>query len=69
MLVRSITAILVYEAYYRALAWFNGEAEDVNGKLMFFVALFGVFVNLCLGLVFSSEHGGAQLISHIPKLT
>ena len=64
-----ITAILVYEAYYRALAWFNGEAEDVNGKLMFFVALFGVFVNLCLGLVFSSEHGGAQLISHIPKLT
>ena len=53
-----ITAVLVYEAYGRGLDWFNGNAENVNGKLMFFVAVFGVLVNLCLGLVFSSEHGG-----------
>ena len=53
-----ITAVLVYEAYYRGLDWFSGKAENVNGRLMFFVAVFGVFVNLCLGLVFSSEHGG-----------
>lgn len=53
-----ITAVLVYEAYYRGLDWFNGKAEMVDGRLMFFVAIFGVFVNLCLGLVFSSEHGG-----------
>jgi zinc transporter 2 len=57
-----ITAILVYEAYYRGLAWFNGNAEIVNGKVMFFVAVFGVFVNLCLGLVFSSEHGGTSAV-------
>lgn len=57
-----ITAILVFEAYYRALSWTQGKAEYVNGKLMFFVALFGVGVNLCLGLVFSSEHGGDLLL-------
>lgn len=57
-----ITAILVFEAYYRALSWTQGEAEYVNGKLMFFVALFGVGVNLCLGLVFSSEHGGELIL-------
>lgn len=54
----AITAILVCEAYYRGLSWFNGDAPYVNGKLMFFVAVFGVFVNICLGFVFSSEHGG-----------
>jgi cation diffusion facilitator family transporter len=58
-----ITAILVFEAYYRALSWTQGKAEYVNGKLMFFVALFGVGVNLCLGLVFSSEHGGDLILA------
>jgi zinc transporter 2 len=59
-----ITAVLVYEAYNRAILWFEGSATPVNGKVMFFVAVFGVFVNLCLGLVFSSEHGGAFHPAH-----
>ena len=54
----TVTALLIYEAYYRCLAWFNGTALPVHGKLMFFVALFGVFVNICLGFVFNTEHGG-----------
>lgn len=63
-----ITAILVYQAYYRALAWFQGDAEEVNGKLMFFVAVFGVFVNICLGFVFSSEHGGNRILQSLQDL-
>jgi zinc transporter 2 len=59
-----ITAVLVYEAYNRGMLWLEGKAEEVNGKVMFFVAIFGVFVNLCLGLVFSSEHGGAFHPAH-----
>mmetsp|Transcript_35672 Transcript_35672/g.33814 ORF Transcript_35672/g.33814 Transcript_35672/m.33814 type:complete len:526 (+) Transcript_35672:122-1699(+) len=59
-----ITAVLVYEAYIRGMLWFEGKGEEVNGKVMFFVAIFGVFVNLCLGLVFSSEHGGAFHPAH-----
>lgn len=59
-----ITAFLVSESYTRALLWMEGKAEDVNGKLMFFVAVFGIFVNLCLGMVFSEEHGGAFHPAH-----
>jgi solute carrier family 30 (zinc transporter), member 2 len=54
-----ITAFLVSEAYVRAVMWIENRAEPVNGKLMFFVALFGVFVNLCLGCVFGGEHGSS----------
>ena len=54
-----ITWVLVTEAYARAVDWFEGRAEPVNGKLMFFVAVFGVFVNVCLGLVFRDEHDSA----------
>ena len=59
-----ITAVLVSESYTRALLWMEGKAENVNGKLMFFVAVFGIFVNLCLGMVFSEEHGGAFHPAH-----
>lgn len=45
-----ITCFLLVSAYYRAVDWFRGEAEEVDGKLMFFVALFGVLVNICLGM-------------------
>ena len=54
-----ITAILLYSAYFRAYGWFAGEPEVVNGELMFYVALFGVAVNICLATVFHEEHGGA----------
>ena len=59
-----ITAVLVVEAYNRAILWLHGKAEEVDGRLMFFVAVFGIFVNLALGLVFSEEHGGAFHPTH-----
>ncbi len=50
---------LVIEAYSRAVSWFEGTMEPVNGKLMFSIAIIGVFVNLCLACVFLEDHGGA----------
>lgn len=54
-----ITAVLLYSAYFRAYDWFKGKSDVVDGKLMSFVALFGVGVNICLATVFHEEHGGA----------
>lgn len=54
-----ITAILLYSAYFRAYDWFAGKPQVVDGRLMSFVALFGVGVNICLATVFHEEHGGA----------
>jgi zinc transporter 2 len=54
-----ITAFLLYTAYFRAVQWIEGHPEPVDGFLMFFVACFGVCVNICLGWVFHDEHGGA----------
>jgi zinc transporter 2 len=54
-----ITGVLLYEAYYRALDWFQGSPSVVNGKLMSMVAIFGIFVNICLAVVFHEDHGGA----------
>jgi solute carrier family 30 (zinc transporter), member 2 len=44
-----ITAFLLYAAYDRAIKWFAGAPEEVDGFLMFAVACFGVLVNICLG--------------------
>lgn len=54
-----ITAILLYEAYFRAMAWIEGSPSVVDGRLMSFTALFGVGVNICLATVFHEEHGGS----------
>jgi zinc transporter 2 len=59
-----ITFYLLYEAYCRAYLWFSGRPEEVNGRLMFIVACFGVGVNLCLGKVFHEEHGGGLHPGH-----
>ena len=59
-----LTMVLLYEAVLRVIEWYEGRAEPVNGKLMFFVAVFGIIVNICLGLVFSDEHGGAFHPAH-----
>eukprot|EP00599_Poterioochromonas_sp_BG-1_P012662 CAMPEP_0173164256 /NCGR_PEP_ID=MMETSP1105-20130129/20457_1 /TAXON_ID=2985 /ORGANISM="Ochromonas sp., Strain BG-1" /LENGTH=474 /DNA_ID=CAMNT_0014084567 /DNA_START=64 /DNA_END=1488 /DNA_ORIENTATION=+ len=59
-----ITFFLLYAAYDRAEKWYYGNAEKVNGFLMFIVACFGVLVNLCLGQVFHQEHGGALHPGH-----
>jgi len=59
-----ITAVLLYAAFFRGLAWFQGTAEETDGFLMFVVACFGVVVNLCLGYVFHEDHGGAFHPAH-----
>ncbi len=59
-----ITAFLLYAATCRAVSWFQGTAEPVNGYFMFLVACFGVLVNICLGLVFQEDHGGDFHPSH-----
>ena len=53
-----ITVILLYNACIRTMLWFQGNAEPVNGFIMFIVACFGVTVNIVLGLVFMDDHGG-----------
>jgi zinc transporter 2 len=53
-----ITAYLFYEASRRTLSWFRGNGEAVDGFFMFLVAVFGIMVNISLGLLFQDEHGG-----------
>lgn len=53
-----ITFVLLYEAFLRAVRWCKGYPEEVNGLLMFAIAVFGVLVNLCLGWIFHQDHGG-----------
>ncbi len=51
-----ITLWLLVEACRRASLWFQGKGESVDGKIMFFIALFGVCVNILLAVVFFEEH-------------
>ena len=41
---------------FRAKDWFEGHSQIMDGRMMFFVACFGVFVNLVLISVFHEEH-------------
>ena len=43
--------MLVFEAYNRSAAWFQGNAEPVNGKMMSCIAAVGVMVNIALMLI------------------
>mmetsp|Transcript_25493 Transcript_25493/g.25739 ORF Transcript_25493/g.25739 Transcript_25493/m.25739 type:complete len:481 (-) Transcript_25493:99-1541(-) len=54
-----MTGWLVYHAFKRSIKWFQGNGEEVDGKIMFFVACLGVLVNICLATIFHDEHGGA----------
>ena len=58
VLLWMITILLVYNAYLRVIAWFEGDAYPVDGCVMFIVACFGVTVNIILGTVFMDDHGG-----------
>lgn len=51
-LIWLLTGIIVYEAIYRMIH----ESKEVDGRLMFFVATFGFFVNVIM--VFLLGHGG-----------
>jgi len=53
-----ITMFLFYEACRRSYGWFIGTGEEVDGFFMFLVAIFGILVNISLGLLFQDEHGG-----------
>lgn len=54
-----MTGYLILEAYQRSVAYFEGTADPVDGRIMFIVACMGVVVNLCLSCVFLEDHGGA----------
>jgi zinc transporter 2 len=48
VIIWAMTGGLFYASILRSIAWFNGSAEPVNGKLMFIIATLGLFVNLAL---------------------
>ena len=53
-----VTVYLLFCASFRAWDWFQGRGIEIDGKFMFYTALFGVFVNIVLINVFHSEHMG-----------
>ena len=60
----TVTIYLVYTAVLRIDLWMKGEAEPVNGKLMFIIACFGILVNVCLALVFHEDSSSLTACSH-----
>lgn len=63
-LLYMLTSYLVIEAISRSIQWYENKMDAVDGKIVFFISMFGVFVNLILGLVFHDEHGGAFHPAH-----
>lgn len=60
-----LTGWLLIEAFGRLYDYHKGSMEEIDGKLMSGVALFGICTNLCIALVFSDEHGeGFSFHSH-----
>jgi zinc transporter 2 len=57
-----LTAVLLYEAVMRATQWFEGKAEEVDGRLMFFISVIGIGVNFALERVLGDSH--AHFHSH-----
>ncbi|CAM9739528.1 unnamed protein product, partial [Hapterophycus canaliculatus] len=56
--ILAISLFLVVEAISRLIAFWKGEGEEIDGKLMSFIALLGLLVNLALLGIFGHEHGG-----------
>jgi len=60
MIIWFLTGILVWEAILRMQGILNRTRSSmVDGKLMFGIALFGLFSNLCLLLVLGHDHSHA----------
>lgn len=57
------TIYLMFSACFRVLFWFAGKGEPVNGKYMFIVACIGLFVNVCLAVIFNQEHHSSSSFS------
>ena len=47
LIIWAMTGALLYEAILRSIAWFNGEAEPVNGKVLLLAFLLLRFSSLC----------------------
>lgn len=60
----AVTIILLYESFNRAKNWYLGNESNLDGKLMFIISVFGVFVNVLLLTVFHEEHGEGFGHSH-----
>jgi zinc transporter 2 len=58
LLIWVLTAVLMYEAFKRIVQYQQGKMDDVNGGMMFFIAIIGVGFNLVLERVLGdSGHG------------
>ncbi|CAM9412029.1 unnamed protein product [Pylaiella littoralis] len=53
-----LSMLLVYSAIVRLIAFSRGEGEDIDGRMMSFIALLGLLVNIALLGIFGHEHGG-----------
>eukprot|EP00614_Pseudopedinella_elastica_P004841 CAMPEP_0172587524 /NCGR_PEP_ID=MMETSP1068-20121228/6553_1 /TAXON_ID=35684 /ORGANISM="Pseudopedinella elastica, Strain CCMP716" /LENGTH=435 /DNA_ID=CAMNT_0013382577 /DNA_START=84 /DNA_END=1391 /DNA_ORIENTATION=- len=79
LLIWVLTAFLLVEAVSRILQYMAGEMKGVDGRLMFFIALLGIFFNLVLERVLGGhahfhshgghEHGHGLVASHEPQIT
>lgn len=65
MFIWILTAYLLYEASLRILQYRAGNMKDVDGKLMFCIAVLGIVFNLILERVLGGHsHGGSHGHSH-----
>ena len=57
LIIWVLTGWLLLEAFERLYQYKEGKMENIDGKIMSAVALFGIVTNICIALVFSDEHG------------
>ena len=57
LLIWILTAMLVYEAGYRMVAYSKGTMKDVDGRVMFLVAALGVAFNIVMERLLGGEGG------------
>ena len=62
-LIWLLTFGLIWEAMQRIYDWTEGDMEEVDGKIMSMVAVFGIFVNIFLAVIFSGD-GEASFSLH-----
>ncbi|CAM9142256.1 unnamed protein product [Laminaria digitata] len=53
-----LSLLLVYSAIARIIAFSRGEGEDIDGRLMSFIALMGLCVNIALLGILGHDHAG-----------
>ncbi|CAM9145335.1 unnamed protein product [Ectocarpus sp. 12 AP-2014] len=53
-----LSLLLVYSAVVRIVDFSKGEGEEIDGRMMSFIAALGLLVNVALLSIFGHEHGG-----------